>query len=325
MLWIALAEAAVPKVSPSPVDILVSRSSARWKGPKHPFHFFQKHLLPCTPLRQKEKINHLITQLKAAVRGKWFAGGFCSTHRHGVSEGHTIGHCNYNSPVHVDSSNHKNPVAPRKYNNKGWDTGMFWRGGPAVSRIKTSFAVTANSSLLQLSSYIPTIPTPPLPPSNTDISDTSASGIYLTPSAPCANVNPSAVQIFVVTAGGPPNRSSESCDLLLPSLPVRYGHIMPNFHHNLMGISQLCDHKFRVMFDKTSITVYIPDGEVLLRVWCEPAGNKLWRFSLHPQDHPSSPTDCKSDPVALNSHDLPSIVSLVRYLHVAAGFQVNST
>ena len=34
MPWIALAAAAILKVSPRPIKTLVSRSSARWRGPK---------------------------------------------------------------------------------------------------------------------------------------------------------------------------------------------------------------------------------------------------------------------------------------------------
>ena len=40
MPCIALAAAAVPKVSPRTVNALVSRSSARWRETKYPVHFF---------------------------------------------------------------------------------------------------------------------------------------------------------------------------------------------------------------------------------------------------------------------------------------------
>ena len=91
-----------------------------------------------------------------------------------------------------------------------------------------------------------------------------------------------------------------------------------------MGIGHLCDHECRVMFDKTSVTVYSPDDAVILRGWRELAGAKLWRFSLRPQDHPSIPTDLKSGPVVLNYHNLLSIGSLVHYLYKAMGFPVKS-
>ena len=56
-----------------------------------------------------------------------------------------------------------------------------------------------------------------------------------------------------------------------------------------------------------------------------PYGANPWRFSLRPQDHPAIQIDTELGPVALNCHGLPSIRSLVCYLHVAVGFLVNST
>ena len=40
MLWIALATSAVNKLSLLPVNALVSRSIARWRGPKYPVQLF---------------------------------------------------------------------------------------------------------------------------------------------------------------------------------------------------------------------------------------------------------------------------------------------
>ena len=93
-------------------------------------------------------------------------------------------------------------------------------------------------------------PSEVLPPSESAIADTGASGFYLILKAPCANINPAAVKILVNTSGGLPHQSSASCNLLLPNLPVCSGHIMPQLHHNLMGIGPLCDHNCRVVFAK---------------------------------------------------------------------------
>ena len=100
---------------------------------------------------------------------------------------------------------------------------------------------------------------------------------------------------------------------------------MPNFHHNLMGIGPLCDHGCRVVFEQTKVTVFSKDSTELLRGWRETTGSKLWRFSLRPGDHPTPPPDWSKGPTALNTHDLPSVGALVRYLHATAGFLVKST
>ena len=111
--------------------------------------------------------------------------------------------------------------------------------------------------------------TPPDPVSNDDsaIADTDASGYYLTPKAPCANINPGAVAILVGTAGGAPHHSLATCNVPLSQLPYVAGHIMPSssFHHSLMGIGPLCDHDCRVLFKKKAVTVFSKDVNNLLR------------------------------------------------------------
>ena len=100
---------------------------------------------------------------------------------------------------------------------------------------------------------------------------------------------------------------------------------MPNFHHNFMGIGLLCDHGCRVLFEKTSVTVFSKDGTIILRGCSEPSGSKMWKLSLRPEYHPAVPPEWSSGPTALNAHDLPSVGALVRYLHAATGFPVKST
>ena len=74
-----------------------------------------------------------------------------------------------------------------------------------------------------------------------------------------------------------------------------------------------------------AVTVFIQYNAALLRDLRKTVGAKLWRFVLSPQDHPSVPTEWKPGPVALNTHNLSIIGSLVRYLHMVAVFTVNST
>jgi hypothetical protein len=91
-----------------------------------------------------------------------------------------------------------------------------------------------------------------------------------------------------------------------------------------LGIGKICDNDCKVVFDKTSVTVFALDGTTLLQGWRETAGPKLWRFSLIPIDT-FSPSPATQTPAALNMHDLPSVGALVHYLHAAVGFPVKST
>ena len=83
------------------------------------------------------------------------------------------------------------------------------------------------------------------------IVDSGASGVYLTPEAPKKQVNWYSPAIQVGTASGQPYTSSASYKLDLPGLPKdlpTLGHVMPSFHHNLMGIGEFCDANFKVLF-----------------------------------------------------------------------------
>ena len=127
-------------------------------------------------------------------------------------------------------------------------------GGGANDSLNLECAVNANPIFPPSSICRPTLP-PNITHSYTAIADTGDSGIYLTPKAPCAKINSTAPQVVVGTSGGPPHRSSASCDVKLP-IPVTKGHLMPNSHNNLMGIGLLCDHGCRILFEKTSVTVF---------------------------------------------------------------------
>ena len=154
-------------------------------------------------------------------------------------------------------------------------------------------------------------PSSVLSPSESAISDTGASGFYLTPKSPCANINPVAVKILVGTSGGPPHQSSESFNILIPNFPVSSGHIMSQFHHNLMGVGPLCNHNCRVVFEKKYFTVYSQDDDVLIRGWRKPKGANLWRFALIPKGHTALSDDWSTGPASLNARCLSSVAALV--------------
>ena len=75
---------------------------------------------------------------------------------------------------------------------------------------------------------------------------------------PCANINPSDRQVISGTSSAPPHVSLSSCYLLLPGIPIKTGHIMSNFNHNLMGIIKLCDHNCCVLFEEKKCRCIFP-------------------------------------------------------------------
>ena len=160
--------------------------------------------------------------------------------------------------------------------------------------------------------------------------DSGASRIYLTPEDPKNQVNWSAPAIKVGTASDKPQTSSASCKLDLPGLPKHLptlGHIMPGFHHNLLGIGGFFNEYYKVLFTKTSSTIFDKKWEPVITGWRENNGPKLWNISFLPNNN-DSPGQNQVEKTMLgvySAYDLPSVTSLVQYFHAAAGYPVRST
>ena len=92
-------------------------------------------------------------------------------------------------------------------------------------------------TLTSINCLSPTLPY--FPTLDTTISDTSASGIYLSADATHSNHNPYYPYIIVVTATAHIQKSSAICRTLPTHLPdhLSKGHIFPIFSNSLVGIS----------------------------------------------------------------------------------------
>ena len=88
------------------------------------------------------------------------------------------------------------------------------------------------------------------------------------PLAPESRVNQATEKIRVGTAVGHAVESAASCKLSLPDIPsYLFGHIMPGFRHNLLGIGNLCDNDCRVVFTKRSVGIYDKINRPFLTGW----------------------------------------------------------
>ena len=129
------------------------------------------------------------------------------------------------------------------------------------------------------------MPTPPphILPSHTGIPDSGATDFYFAPDAPVTNYNPQAPPVGVRVANGRPERSVASATLAsVPSLPraAMSGHVMPSFPHTLIGLGPFADLGCKIVFTKTAVTVYHPDGHPILAGWRDETGPRLWHFPL---------------------------------------------
>ncbi len=137
-------------------------------------------------------------------------------------------------------------------------------------------------------------PPPTLPAHHTGIANSGSNGHYFAPDAPVANYNPQAPTVGVRVANGCPKRLVASTTLAsATALPpaASSGHVMPNFPHTLIGLGPFADQDCTIIFTKTAVTVYHPDGHPILLGWRDKTGPWLWHFPLtaeatNPQDKP---------------------------------------
>ena len=108
-----------------------------------------------------------------------------------------------------------------------------------------------------------------------------------------------------------------------PTCPQR--QIMSTFKNNLVRVGKFCDHGYKVLFEKHSVTIFTKNNSVLLTDWREKGGARLWRFFLRSEDHQSIPTEWNTVPSALNAHNLTGVGALTLYLHIVPGFPVGKT
>ena len=76
-----------------------------------------------TPAPSTSSDSKQLAQLKAAIKGKWTSGGFCSSHGYGVNLEHDSKTCKNKKPGHVDTATRANPAGhgAEKHINQGWD------------------------------------------------------------------------------------------------------------------------------------------------------------------------------------------------------------
>ena len=160
--------------------------------------------------------------------------------------------------------------------------------------------------------------------------DSSATHLYIAPTAPHRPPDTSAATIKVGTDNGQVETSAEKAALPIPQLAADFpttGYIIQSFTNTLIGVGPICDANCTVIFKKKDVTLLSPEGKPIIRGLREKKLPRLWRFDLKPNNKnikDYTTTNYKS-PVAHSAYGLPSIKALVRYIHATAGFPVKST
>jgi hypothetical protein len=126
-------------------------------------------------------------------------------------------------------------------------------------------------------------PTSTFPHQHTGIADSGSSSFYFSCGAPVANYNPRAPTVSVTVANGCPEHSTASTTLAsMTALPpsTMAGHVMPSFPHTHIGLGPFSNQGCKIVLDKTSVTVYNPDGHPILNGWLDIDSPRLWQFPL---------------------------------------------
>ncbi len=55
---------------------------------------------------------------------------------------------------------------------------------------------------------------------------------------------------------------------------------MPSFPHTLIGLGPFANQGCKIVFNKTSVTVFHPNGHPILNGWQDIKGPQLWQFLL---------------------------------------------
>ncbi len=180
-------------------------------------------------------------------------------------------------------------------------------------------------------------PPPTIPSHHTGIANSGASGFYFTPDAPVTNFNPQAPTVGVRVANGRPKLLVASANLAsASSLPqaAMSGHVMPSFPHTLIGLGPFADQGCNIVFTKTVVTVYHPDGHPILSGWRDETGPCLWYLTLiaeasNPQDAtPATAPPPRARPasvVMLRPLPAPVITLLPNQPHPCQGILATST
>ena len=99
---------------------------------------------------------------------------------------------------------------------------------------------------------------------------------------------------------------------------------MPMFNNTLIGIGKLCYAHCKVTFTKYDVTIYDKQEKPILEGWCEKR-RKMWRFALHQKPQANSTESEYMTFHIFSVYDPPTVETLVRQFHTAAGFQVKPT
>ena len=80
-----------------------------------------------------------------------------------------------------------------------------------------------------------------------------------------------------------------------------------------MEVGEFCDAYFKVLFTKTSVTIFDNKGGAFITGWRDNNGTKLWNIYLLPNEN-DSPGQNQAEQTTLgvySAYDIPSVATLI--------------
>ena len=118
--------------------------------------------------------------------------------------------------------------------------------------------------------------------------DTAASWHFVTTSCRILNKIPTPNGLIVQCANSSHMQATDTWKLDIPSLPknAKTAHVFPDMKTALILVPELCDADCLVTFQKSHVTVYNPEGKMILVGECDPKRGFVCYHFIHQLDTP---------------------------------------
>ena len=153
------------------------------------------------------------------------------------------------------------------------------------------------------------------PAAPTAISDTGATGHFLTCNAPVQNKQITTNPISILLPNGNTLQSTHTCEVAIPGLrpTAKKAHVVPGLSHaSLLSTAVFCDAGYTLTYDAKAC--HIRDGPITILTGTRDSNTGLWLIPLTEDKPTTKPTPHHS---AHNVHTITHLTNRVKFMHQA--------
>ena len=153
------------------------------------------------------------------------------------------------------------------------------------------------------------------PAAPTAISDTGATGHFLTSNAPVQNKQVTTNPISILLPNGNTLQSTHTCEVAIPGLrpAAKTAHVVPGLSHaSLLSTAVFCDAGYTLTYDANAC--HVRDGPITILTGTRDSNTGLWLIPLT-EDKPTAETTPHH--AAHNVHTITHLTNRVKFMHQA--------